>query len=429
MADLKKAAYGGKTYTIPTYDDTALANRVSANETAIADRYTKEQTDEKIAEAMTDVDNEHFHVVTVLPDAADAKENHEYVLVTYEPGTTTIATEVHYLFYDGEYHQRTTTVSLDGYATEQYVDDEITGLATNIETQISATNTEVMNKANTSDVTAALATKQDTLVSGTNIKTVQGVSILGSGDIPIDIQGMVEIDTSKQYTHTELKEIVLSGRVVVNHEGMKRIMTTFDYSDNNSEGMNYVNVYTSKSAYNASPTQTRYEWWGYIDTPDEPSELTVSDQPLILLRDDVRSGLGTQPVSAKAVRDYVPWYITCDKDTAGSGNVVQIGIINDQNSLYYVYQFFYRTGNLPNATSGDYSFANLLANYTVKEFIDATGITTNGIFIGNGRTDNNNRLIVQQFSKNNKTVTIRTYQDFSSHTALLKIQFIGTKNA
>ena len=47
--------------------------------------YTKKETDGKIAEAMTDVDNEHFHPVTALPDPADEdptkrpKENHEYI--------------------------------------------------------------------------------------------------------------------------------------------------------------------------------------------------------------------------------------------------------------------------------------------------------------------------------------------------------------
>ena len=35
------------------------------------------------------------------------------------------------------------------------------------------------------DLVAALAAKQATLVSGTNIKTVGGVSILGAGDIPV----------------------------------------------------------------------------------------------------------------------------------------------------------------------------------------------------------------------------------------------------
>lgn len=36
--------------------------------------------------------------------------------------------------------------------------------------------------------------KQDTLVSGTNIKTVNGEPVLGEGDIPIDLGGCVKTD-------------------------------------------------------------------------------------------------------------------------------------------------------------------------------------------------------------------------------------------
>lgn len=122
----------------------------------------------------------------------------------------------------------------------------------------------------------------------------------------------------------------------------------------------------------------------------------------------------------------LPNYVLSDNDTGGT--VAQIGTIEIDGASYGLFQFFYKTSALPNTTTAAYSFANLLADYTIKDFIDATGMTSNGIFIGNGRTDNNNRLIVQQFSKNNKTVTIRSYQDFSGETATLKVQFIGTKN-
>lgn len=68
---------------------------------------------------------------------------------------------------DGAYHEdRAAGVSLDGYATEQYVDD-------------------------------GLATKQDTLVSGTNVKTVNGESLLGAGNI---VAGMnLEVGVEKWY--------------------------------------------------------------------------------------------------------------------------------------------------------------------------------------------------------------------------------------
>ena len=117
-------------FTDTVYDDTALAARVTANETAIADRYTKAETDGKIAEAMTDVDNEHFHPVTELPPVAQAKENHEYVVIEYEQDGTTIKSETHYLFYGGAFHLKETGgISLEGYATEQFVNEGLSGKA------------------------------------------------------------------------------------------------------------------------------------------------------------------------------------------------------------------------------------------------------------------------------------------------------------
>lgn len=48
-----------------------------------------------------------------------------------------------------------------------------------------ADNTSDLNKPVSNATLAALATKQNTLVSGTTIKTINGVSILGAGDITI----------------------------------------------------------------------------------------------------------------------------------------------------------------------------------------------------------------------------------------------------
>lgn len=58
-------------------------------------------------------------------------------------------------------------------------------------TQTEAVANQLINLAlqaytNTTDLTALLAQKQDTLVSGTNIKTINGQSIVGSGNINID---------------------------------------------------------------------------------------------------------------------------------------------------------------------------------------------------------------------------------------------------
>ena len=52
-----------------------------------------------------------------------------------------------------------------------------------------------------------LSTKQDTLVSGTNIKTINGTSLLGSGDITIE-GGSGNVDLSDYYTKSETNALV-----------------------------------------------------------------------------------------------------------------------------------------------------------------------------------------------------------------------------
>ena len=52
-----------------------------------------------------------------------------------------------------------------------------------------------------------ISTKQDTLVSGTNIKTINGTSLLGSGDITIE-GGSGSVDLTDYYTKSETNELV-----------------------------------------------------------------------------------------------------------------------------------------------------------------------------------------------------------------------------
>ena len=113
------------------------------------------------------------------------------------------------------------------------------------------------------------------------------------------------------------------------------------------------------------------------------------------------------------------------------GSVVQVGdFVNTDGTEYGIYEFYYRTSALPAAdATKTYPFTPLLDDYTIFDFIDQSGMTSNGHVISSGRTDGENRIIIQQFSKNNKNVTIRAYGDFTKQIALLRIKFIGTKNA
>ena len=352
---------------------------------------------------------------------------------------------------------------------------------------------------------------QKKLVSGTDIKTINNESLLGSGNIDVsadltdyydktetdallddkadadttytktevdDLMDTKEdvgvvFDASTDYSYATLSNAASKGLVYVQFNGRKLLVTYV----NDVEGERDISFYVE----NSSGTYTgQYEFrWidGEHQTPqrryvyptggttgqvltkksNSNSDVEWADaggakvqvnrtgefgqtrdgDNLISFSDngtnvDMQMAKGSTANNLTlATKDYVDGrtdnYEVCVEDVGG--NVIQIGTIQEGSNSYGLYQFYYRTSALPAANAAiAYSAATLLADYTIASFVDATGITSNGIFIGNGRTDNDNRLIVQQFSKNNKSITIRTYKDFTAETALLKVIFMGNKN-
>lgn len=92
----------------------------------------------------------------------------------------------------GSYNDLTdkpTIPSLTGYATESYVTTQISNVIGAAPAALDTLNelaAALGNDANyASTITTALSGKQATLVSGTNIKTVGGTSLLGSGNIAL----------------------------------------------------------------------------------------------------------------------------------------------------------------------------------------------------------------------------------------------------
>jgi hypothetical protein len=65
--------------------------------------------------------------------------------------------------------------------------------------------------ASQADLAAALAAKQDTLVSATNIKTVNGSSLLGSGDLVVSATGLAPVATSGLFADLLSKPTTLAG--------------------------------------------------------------------------------------------------------------------------------------------------------------------------------------------------------------------------
>lgn len=99
----------------------------------------------------------------------------------------------------------TISVDVSGYVTQEQLTEAIRNfitqddLTTTLASYVTDTAlTETLSRyATTTALTNGLSGKQDTLVSGTNIKTINGVSILGEGDLVIK-GGGVSISTSVQ---------------------------------------------------------------------------------------------------------------------------------------------------------------------------------------------------------------------------------------
>lgn len=179
---------------------------ITASVDNLVNYYTKTETytQEEVNALIGQLSTISFEVVDVLPQTGEA--NKIYLVPSTEGQPQNGYDE--YIYVNESWEKiGSTDIDLSQYATIEYVNQQIstavTGLATeefvtssiNSATQDMATNasvsaqlTQALQSYVTSETfTSALAGKQDTLVSGTNIKTINGQSILGEGDI--EIQG------------------------------------------------------------------------------------------------------------------------------------------------------------------------------------------------------------------------------------------------
>ena len=102
-----------------------------------------------------------------------------------------------------------------------------------------------------------LATKQDTLVSGENIKTINGTSILGSGNI--EIQGSVVVDPSLDSGSTN---------PVANSAITNAINTISDNTDNKQDKLTegaFIDIDTNNVISAKIVVLTRNAWESLVD--------------------------------------------------------------------------------------------------------------------------------------------------------------------
>ena len=254
---------------IPDYDD--LVNKPSINGVVLEGNkttaelgididttnfYTKREVNERIADSITGIENEfgNYYTKTQSDSKYQPKGNYltsipsgyateswvenkgyltsipsEYITESELSGKNyatkseipTIPTNISSFNNDSGY---ITINALSGYATETYVSDNyqpkgnyLTTIPSEYITESElqqkdfATNSDVNDEIGKLDSSLSfeIGKKQDTLVSGTNIKTINGISLLGSGNIVITGSGEGgSVDLSDYYTKGEVDNLI-----------------------------------------------------------------------------------------------------------------------------------------------------------------------------------------------------------------------------
>lgn len=271
----------------------ALSTEVAANRTATTALTSKVNEDsEKIASLDTEMDNK--------ANSADVPTNTQFnslagevankadktSVYTKAEADEKFATNVELNHVKAELATKADTSSLNDYALKS----EITGLATKEEL---ADYQPIGDYATTTQ----LNSKQDTLVSGTNIKTINGQSVIGEGNIEIqqpiasaDTLGGVKVGTGLSINpesgvlsadSPEWNNISGKPEDIVNIT--ERLASKLDTATYNSEKSSFatkdeLNSKADASAINDMATQTWVQGQGYLtEVPSDyvtDSELT-----------------------------------------------------------------------------------------------------------------------------------------------------------
>lgn len=185
-----------KLASLENYDDTALAARVTANETAIADRYTKAEADALLADK---ADKATTYTKTETDALLDGKSSFDIATISTAGG----GSEVH-----ATLSQDTDTANINYYKTTELpnalnlnVGDDAFRIPTTGYADEKAAQAQ-SNAQTYADL--KLTQKQDTLVSGQNIKTINGNDITGAGNVQIRVGVGDEYDINNMPSYNEI---------------------------------------------------------------------------------------------------------------------------------------------------------------------------------------------------------------------------------
>ena len=256
------------------------------------------------------------------------------------------------------------------------------------------------------DYSAAIANKQDKLVSGTNIKTINDVSVLGNGNISIETGTAVEGNPTDDATDGDLTKIKIGNNVYSIH----------DYTSALAKKVNLIdNLPDTTAVVYAAQRRPYSDGSYYYDYTPIQAPLSSTAQRTIARRGNDGSIIA-EPTSAKKgsgqayskalvthkelddeflnKQDTIPMIVIEAKETATQGNLndaqkaiietAEYSVIKFNNELYYLNDVQHQAGSVGYTHAGyenqNYIIKNITCTITTEPATWALNTTNTGAF-------------------------------------------------
>ena len=321
----------------------ALSTEVAANRTATTALTSKVNEDsEKISNLDTEMDNK--------ANSADVPTNTQFNNLAGEVANKADKTSV---YTKAEADEKFATnvglnQTLSEYATNVELNHVKAELATKADTSsLNALKSEITGLATKEELadyqpigdyatTTQLNSKQDTLVSGQNIKTINGQSVIGEGNIDITEGGTIDSELST------VSENPVQNKVITNALNDKASKT--ELSNVSTSKANKADVYTKQEVDNKLATKQATLIQGTnitLSEPDSEGKVTISaSQPDgLATKTEVTEGLATKLDTSVYNSEKADFALKSEiPDTSGLATKEEISDMETKTSAAATYQ-------------------------------------------------------------------------------------------
>lgn len=324
----------------------ALSTEVAANRTATTALTSKVNEDsEKIASLDTEMDNK--------ANSADVPTNTQFNNLAGEVANKADKTSVYTKAEaDEKFATKQDLNSKADFSTVDYLSADVQNNTNNINyliTQDSEHSQQISN------LNTEIGNKQNTLVSGTNIKTVNGQSILGEGNIEISGGETITVDTelsetSENPVQNKVIAAALNGKQAAGDYALKsETATKSELASTNAElehKADKTSVYTMQEVDNKLATKQATLIQGTnitLSEPDSEGKVTISaSQPDITglaTKTEVTEGLATKLDTSVYNSEKANFALKSEiPDTSGLATKEEISDMETKTSAAATYQ-------------------------------------------------------------------------------------------